>query len=358
MLEGTAEGTRTAVVARAPGATGQARVLGTVTHAEGAARRGLVLPGGGETPAVLVVATVQRTVRASAYNAALFRVDGRGGEATQLCDAVADLSVPLRTEAGTVLIQRGRDGDEPTPDPADPRAFRERSDALRLDAIDPATGRVRTVWQGAGQIAFLAAPLGGDAVAVYWVHDGGSTLLRLDAARGTTRVLVPNLPVARDFSYDARTDRVVFARATPDPRVYEVAAVSAQTGGVPAVLWRGASESLMPRVLSDGRVAVAMPAMQGLGLLAPTATTGAAGPTGATGVTVAVVPGPTRVAPLGEGSDAALAESHDGRWVAFRHTTRDAERWALWSRAGRVVPIESRTAWMEFVGFVQPEGGR
>ncbi len=360
-LEGTAEGPRTTVVLRTGRGYETARTLGVVTHAEGAARRALVLPGDPDRPNVLVVATVQRTVRASAYNAALFRVDGRGGEATRLCEGVADLSVPMRTASGTVLVQRGRDGDEPTPDPASPRVFRERSDALQLDAIDPATGRTRTVWQGSGQIAFLAAPVGGDAVAVYWVHDGGSTLLRLDAARGTTRVLVPNLPVARDFSYDPHTDRVVFARATPDPRVYEVAAVSAREGGVPQALWRGPSEALMPRALADGRVVLSLPGLGGLAVLAPEGATGGTQPvTGAPGVTAAPrVLGPTRIAPLGDGSDAALEESPDGRWLALRHTTRDAERWVLLPRrGGPPVPLAPRTEWMEWAGFVRPEGAR
>jgi hypothetical protein len=361
-LEGAPDGARTEVMLRAPGGASAGRRLGAVVHAEGAARGALVLPGGGATgPTVLVVATTRRTVRAGAYNASLFRVDGRGGEATRLCDDVAELSVPLRTASGLVLVQRGRDGAEPREDPTAPRVFRERTDTLWLDAVDPVTGRLRTVWRGEGQIAFLAAPLGGDAVAVYWVHDGASTLLRLDAARGTARVLVANLPVAREFSYDARADRVVFARATPDPSVYEVAAVDARAGGAVQVLWRGQSESLMPRALGDGSVALSLPGRRGLAVL-PAGVGAVAAPTGrtgATGRTAVVTTGPTRVAPWGDGSDAALAESPDGRWLAVRHTTDAAESWALWNRrTGAVVPVASGGAWMEWAGFVQAEAGR
>lgn len=349
-FEGDPEGRETQVTVRAgPGLAGRT-VLGRVTHVDGAALRGLVLAGRDSArPTVLVTAATHRTVRASAYTASLFRVDATGASTT-LCDQVAELSTPLQTANGTVLVQRGRDGDEPVDDGT--RQFREREDQLEIAAIAPSTGRLRTVWQGRGQLAFLAAALQGDEVAVYWVHNGASTLMALDARTGAQRVLCQNLPVARDFSYDPVHRRVVFARATQDPQQYEVAAVSA-LGGPVTVLARGASDRLMPAALGDGAVAFSRPDAQGLGLVAASANVGP--PTRAGAAPEGAVSWVTPFALQGPGTDAVVAQHSSGRWIV-RHTDSARQEWSLWSRATRQVIVPSSPeAAIELVGFV-PEG--
>jgi hypothetical protein len=330
LLEGPPEGTTTDVVVRAPG--GGARLLGRVVHAAGSAVRGAVVAREGRSVA-LVVAAEGETRGAGSYHSALFRVEG--GSAMRLLGEVADASAPLVTARGTVLVQRGRDGEEPLP--GDTRGpLRERTDALSLDAVDLATGAVRTVWSGAGQIAFLAAALRGDDALIYHVDDAGARLLVLDAATGATRVLLPAmLPLARDFSYDAARDELVFARAAAyGSTEYEVVRTAVYAGpAAPAVVYRGANDHLMPRVLSGGVVAFSLPGDQGLALLE-----------GAQA---------RRVAPLGEGSDAALAESPDRRWLVVRHTDPQREVLGLVLRATGAASqtLHRPDTYVEFAGF-------
>ena len=343
LLRGPPDAARTAVVLQRPDAQGPGTVLGSFAHLPSSARHAALLRGpAGVAPVVLAVAADREAPRGGSFHSALFRIDPATGATTRLCGELADNSRPLVTARGTVLVQRGADGDDPTPAPD--RRLVERADALRLDAIDPVTGAVRPVWSGRGQLAYLATALRDDEVAVYLLRDSGASLLRLDARTGAARVLHPDLPLARDFSYDAARDEVIFARAL-SPTVYEVAALAAHVdGGAVTPRWRAASDHLMPRALRDGTIGLALPGDRGLGWLARGA---------------GVQSTPTTFAPRGDGSDALLAESDDGRWVALRHSTDRAESVVVAARrGGSAHAIGSPDEVIEFVGFAPAGGAR
>ncbi len=307
--------------------------LGTFPHLPSSARHAALLPGA--HPVVLAVAADRESPRGGSYHSALFRIDPTTATTTRLLGDLVDNSRPLVTARGTVVVQRGTDG--PDPVPAN-RQLVERTDAFRLDVIDPLTGAARTVWSGRGQLAYLATALRGDEVLVYHLHDGGSALLRLDVATGRATELHANVPLARDFSYDPDRDEVVFARAIA-PTVYEVASLAAHAPSPVAVTprWRASSDHLMPRVLRDGTIGLSLPDDHGLAWLSRGAD---------------VQSQPATFSPRGDGSDALLAESPDGRWIALRHTTdRDESVVVSPRRGGQPVVITSPDEVIEFVGF-------
>lgn len=333
LLEGDPEGTETRVVLRAPASGAQPRVLGVVPHVAGSARRA-TLSLAGPTRAY-VVAAEQASRHGSTYHSALWRVQ-EGTAPARLRGSLTDASRPLVTARGTVLVQSGRDGDEPAPDGS--RALRERVDALSLDVVDPDNGASRTLWSGRGMIAYLAAPLKDDEALVYHVHAGGAALFALDASTRATRTLVARMePMARDFSYDAARDEVTFVRASPrHDGSWEVVSVAAHAGDAPVrVRWRGESDHLMPRALRGGAVVISLPGDRGLARLDAWPAL------------------PARLAPLGDGADEALDESADGRWLAFRHRAAGRELIGLHSLAeGRTVTLDRPDVYAEFVGFV------
>lgn len=338
-LEGPPDGARTEVILRALDGSSQPVTLGEVTHADGSARRAVVLPGASPMRPVVLLAVAERASRHGAsHESALYRVDG--GATVRLCGGLTDASRPLVTARGSVVVQRGADGDEPT---ARGRVLVERTDALTLDVVDPRTGQLRGAWSGAGQIAFLAAALRGDEVLVYQVTSRGSPLFALDVTTRATRTLLSDTPMSRDFSYDVSRDEVVFTRPTAyGSDTWEVVSVAAHgpSPATPRVRWRAASDHLMPRALRDGSVAVSLPGDRGLGVIAPNAST------------------PTTVAPMGDGSDAALAETSDGQWLALRHTTAQEEVFAVRHRAtGRVITVPPvRGPWVDVAGFAPTRG--
>ncbi len=329
LLRGRPDAASTAVVLH--GAT--TVTLATFPHLPSSARHAALLPGA--HPVVLAVAADREAPRGGGYHSALFRIDPATASITRLVGDLVDNSRPLVTARGTVVVQRGTDGPDPTPTN---HQLVERTDELRLDAIDPATGAARTAWSGRGQLAYLATALRGDEVLVYHLHDGGSSLLRLDVATGRATELHPNVPLSRDFTYDPDRDEVVFARAIA-PTVYEVASLAAHASSPTAVTprWRASSDHLMPRVLHDGTIGLSLPDDRGLAWL----------PRGAD-----MQSRPASFAPRGDGSDALLAESPDGRWVALRHTTDHDESVVVAPRrGGQPLVIASPDEVIEFVGF-------
>jgi hypothetical protein len=335
LLRGAPDADRTRVVLQRADGQGPPAVLGSFPHLASSARHAALLPGGAR-PVVLAVAADREAPRGGSFHSALFRVDPATGATTRLCGEVADHSRPLVTARGAVLVQRGADGDDPTPAS---RQLVERADDLRLDAIDPVSGEARTVWSGRGQLAYLATALRDDEVLVYLLSGPRASLVRLDARTGDSTVLHPDVPLARDFSYDAARDEVAFARALA-PGAYEVATVRAHDPAPAAITprWRAASDHLMPRVLRDGTIGLSLPGDHGLAWLARGS--------GAQST-------PTTAAPRGDGSDALLAESADGRWIALRHTTeRDESLLVGARRGGTAYVIASPDEVVEFVGFV------
>lgn len=338
LLEGAPDATATAVVVRAPASGTQPRVLGSVSHVAGSARRGTLGPPGAR-PAVYVVAAERESRRGSTYQSALWLVE-EGAPARRLVGGVTDASRAAVTERGSVVVQRGSDGDDPA---QTDRVLRERVDELTLDVVDAANGATRTAWRGRGMIAFLAAAMRGDEVLVYHVREGGAGLFALDVSTGATRALVDSMDaLARDFSYDATRDEVAFARASQRREgVWEVVTLPAH-GAPPSAAalqtrWRAPSDHLMPRLLRDGAIVISLPEDKGLGILG------------------AFPQRPERVAPLGDGADEALGESDDGRWIALRHRAPGREVLGLYDRVTRrSIEVDRPELYAEFVGFARP----
>jgi hypothetical protein len=308
-----------------------------VEHAAGSARKGVAIAWHG-APAALVVVTERASLHASTYDSALFRVSR--GTATRLVGDVTNVSAPLVSASGVVLVQRGHDGDEVVRDPVR-RQLRERTDALRIDAVDLDTGAVRALWSGDGQIAYLATSMSADEVCVYHVADAGAFVFALDAVRGTTRALLGPMPaLARDFTFDARRNEIVFARAVARAAAeYEVVALAADGSGALRTLYRAPSDHMMPRALHDGLIALSTPFDHGLALLAANQ-----------------FAQPATFAHLGDGSDAVLAESHDARWLAVRHTNATSESLALVDRTTRTtLTLSSAHTLTVFAGFAPRE---
>lgn len=335
LLEGAPDGTETRVVLRALTTGAQPRVLGVVPHLAGSARRGTLAVEGARA-AVYVVAAERPSRHGSTYESALWRTE-EGTAPRRLLGGITDASRAVVTERGAVVVQRGRDGEDPPPEG---RVLRERVDALSLDVVDPANGAAHTVWSGVGMIAFLAAPMRGDEVLVYHVREGGASLFALDVARGTTRALVAQMDaLARDFSYDAARDEVAFVRASQRREgVWEVVSLPAHgptlTPERLQTRWRATSDHLMPRLLRDGAIVISLPDDKGLGVLE------------------AFPRLPERVAPLGDGTDEALGESADGRWLALRHRAPNRELLGLYDRvARRAIEVDRPEVYTEFVGF-------
>lgn len=270
-----------------------------LAHPKGAALRGAV-----RGDVVFVVADADAP-HGTAYDAALFRVEA--GKSTRLVADVAHAATPVVTESGRVLVARGVDGAEPTPDQA--KQLKLRVDELSIDDVDPSTGSARAVWRGKGQLAFLAAAvpsadaakLGGDVV-VYHVTDAGASLFALDSTTGATRALAKVAPFARDFSWDHVHGALTFVDLAADRATYEGHALDA--AGVTRVLFRTPNEHAMPFALPSGDLALSSDGDHGLAILAATPGTH-----------------PRLLSPLGDGSDAVTHASSDGRWVALRHTS-------------------------------------
>lgn len=336
-----------AILDLAPGATSaKPRALGRVEHVHASARRGAILGGAFGEEAALVVVD-EPGDRRSGFRAALFRVEH--GKATRLCGGVARRATPIVTRSGRVLIERGEDGPEPEAEAS--RRLELRSDALRVDEIDPWTGSITPRWSGRGYTAHLAATIGLDAsgggveeLAVYFVTAAGAKLLALDPATGRARTLAEALlPFARDFSWDAPHARLVFADLPARGAVHAHVLTLDPLDGAQRVLLASPHDHPAPRALADGALAYA-------------------GDDG--GLAIAPSGGRARaLAPLGAGVDQAVAASPDGRWIAVRHTPEPAKigepprTVALDAATGRVVAIDLPASQeVEALGFLAGEG--
>jgi hypothetical protein len=337
LLQGDPEAGVTDVVVHVAGRPYASRTIGHIDHAPGSARRAMTVSWHG-TLTTLVIVSERDSVHGSTYNSALYRVSS--GRAVRLVGDITDLSAPLVTEHGTVLVQRGADGVEPPLTENGPRLLRERMDTLHIDAVDLDTGTTRRVWSGDGQIAYLAAPMRNDEFCVYRVSDAGGSLFAIDARTSVQRSLLDSFPpLARDFSFDPQRNEIVFARAQRFASdVYEIAALRADGSQSVRVIHEAASDRMQPRRLHDGAIAFSSANDHGLAL-----STGSGAQ-------------PTSFARLGEGTDAALGESADGAWLAIRHTAGHSQSLALVERrSGTAISISSPHALTEFAGFV-PDG--
>lgn len=257
--------------------------VASFAHLPGAVIRGVTLPG-----ASTVLATADASPGQDAsFNAHLFRLDTSGGTKA-LCDRVVHASRPLVTASGRVFVARGTAG----PSRGDEEV---RVDALTIDEIDPTSGAARTVLRFTGYLTFLTGAVG-DELLVYRVDPTGAALVRVDPDKGSSRAVLPAmLPFARDFSVNAKKGSVVFQeRDEHNSRLWVVDQVDLATSARTR-LASGASPTLSPYALPDGRV-VYSPEARGLGFI------GEARPR----------------APLGPGVDAVQAAQ--GTALAVLHT--------------------------------------
>jgi hypothetical protein len=117
-----------------------------------------------------------------------------GRDAVAVVDRVFYASRPLVLPTGEVIVERGRAG-ATTPG-------RVRVDELWLDAVDPRSGAVRTIYRTSGFEAYLCG-LAGDEALVYLIQPGIASLRAIDWRSGRERVVVPDLPpFAHDFVID------------------------------------------------------------------------------------------------------------------------------------------------------------
>ncbi len=159
---------------------------------------GAYIPGGAIKTARLasgaVVAVAERGVGFDpSWASSLLGAPGNGA-AVELVDRVFHASRPLPLPSGEVVVERGVAG------PVVPG--RVRVDELTLDAVDPRTRAVRTLYVTTGFEAHLAA-LAGDEIIVYLVQPGVASLRAIDWRTGKERVVLPSLPpYAHDFAVD------------------------------------------------------------------------------------------------------------------------------------------------------------
>ncbi len=292
-----ARGPRVALLATFPGAEHTSLYLvqagggadpapvSTFAHLPDAVVRGATVPG-----KAFVLATADTTpTRDASFNASLFRVAPHAPPET-LVDRVVHASRPLVTAAGRVFVSRGRPGAE--------IEGRMRVDPLTVDEIDLGTGQTRTVHAEDGHLLFLAGATGREII-LYRVLPGGADVVAVDPDSGAVRTVLKNLPpFARDFSLDARGDKLVFqGRHETDSRTWVVDEVEIATGRARR-LFSSPSMTLAPAVLPNGGVLYNPPG-HGLSTLAAEA----------------------RVAgPLGPGVDVVAAATADSRWIAALHT--------------------------------------
>jgi hypothetical protein len=333
-LENAVGDTHTAVMLRRAATSTQPVSLGVISHIAGSALRGTVDP---TMLRVYVVAAETESRHGTTYNSALWRVQPDRAP-TRLLGGITDASRPIVTPRAQVLVQRGRDGEEPT---VSDHTLHERIDDLALDILDPVNATPRTLWQGRGLIAFPATTLDGDEVLIYHVAATEASLFALNTATATTRPLLSamNTP-ARDFSYNASRGEITFTRVSlRDAQQWEIVTISARRETTRTqdikIRWRSSNDHLMPRVMHDATVFFSLPDDRGLGLLLDGALM------------------PTREAPLGNGTDEVLDESTNGRWLAVRHRTNRREVFGLYERAThRIVTVQRDDIYTEFAGFV------
>lgn len=284
-------------LARAGGSEAGAPVA-TFTHLAGAVVRGSVIPG----TAIVVAAADSKPTRDLSFNASLFRLAPHEPPEA-LCDGVVHASRPLVTRDGRVFVSRGAAGAEPT---SAAGAGEMRVDALSIEEVDPATGALRTIHTFSGYLAFLAGALGSEVI-LYRVSPAGADIVAVDADTGSMRAVVPSLPpFARDFSVDEGARALVFqGRHEANPRAWVVERVDLKSGER-ARLAESPSMNLAPHVWPGGGIAYNPDGRSGLALLGANA-------------------GDSEIrGPMGEGVDAVLAGSQDGRWLAALHTVQGA----------------------------------
>ncbi len=224
------------------------------THGEGSSVQGSLLPG---TRVVVASATMRAGGDLSFANS-LLRLEA-GKPARVLADQLAYASRPLVTAEGRVFVSRGAAGQEPF-DGRDAL----RVDALSVDEIDPVTAAHRTVYSTRGYVTFLAGAFGRELV-VYEIAPAGARLIAVHVDTLAVRELLHSmLPMARDFVIDVPGHRVLFTQHGAESWLVEQVDL---VSGVSTRLAEGAEVTMLPAVLTDGRVLISRGAGEGLSAL-------------------------------------------------------------------------------------------
>lgn len=211
------------------------------SHAEGSAVKGSLIP---RSRVVVASATMFPGGDLSFANS-LIRLEA-GKSPRVLADQLVYGSRPLVTAEGRVFVSRGVAGLEPV-DGRDAL----RVDALSIEEIDPTTATRRVVYSSAGYLTFLAGALGRELI-IYEVAPLGARLIAVHADTFAVRELLHAMaPLGRDFVVDAPRHRVLFTQGVADRWLVEQVDLIT---GASSRLAEGAEVTLMPAVLSDGRV--------------------------------------------------------------------------------------------------------
>lgn len=224
------------------------------SHGEGSPVQGSLLPR-----SRVVVATAAMSARGDlSFSSALIRLEA-GKAARVLADQVVYGSRPLVTAEGRVFVARGTAGTEPVD-------HGWRVDALTIDEIHPTTAARRLVYSTTGYLTFLAGAMGRELL-VYEVAPVGARLISVHVDTLAVREIVHSLaPLARDFVVDAPRRRVLFTQGTPGAEGWFVEQVDLITGSSTR-LADGPEITLLPTVLSDGRVLISRGPGAGLSAL-------------------------------------------------------------------------------------------
>jgi hypothetical protein len=223
------------------------------SHGEGSDVKGSLLP----RTRVVVASAAMRSTGDLSFANALVRLEA-GKPARVLAENLAYGSRPLVTAEGRVFVSRGVAG-------APPIDAREtlRVDQLSVEEIDATTAARRLIYSTLGYITFLAGAAGRELI-IYEVAPSGARLLCVHADTLAVRELLPSMaPLARDFTVDAVRGRVVFTQGTAFGDRWLVEEVELSTGKR-RQLAEGPEVTLLPAVLTDGRVLISRAAGEGL----------------------------------------------------------------------------------------------
>lgn len=210
-----------ALVASGTNAKANPRTLATVTHAPSGAVRGDVATSAGWQVA-LVVDTDSR----SDFGSALWHVREQGAE-TVMATGLYRASRPLFVDDHTVLVETGAEG--PAPSAEAFRAGQLREDRLAITSVHLGTRARREIYRRKGYTLHLIGRVHREAL-VYAVDTHGAELVAIDMGSGKVRSLGLLPPVARDFSIDLATKRVVFTLPGDNPKTITIATVDVVSG--------------------------------------------------------------------------------------------------------------------------------
>lgn len=178
------------------------KTVAVLDHPRDASVRGVVLPG----TRAIAVALDASDARDRSFASALVVVE-EGSAPRRLVAGVAHAALPIATDDGKLLIERGAAG--PVAHDADGK-LRQRVDDLEVTEVDPATSAARPLFTGAGYTAHVVGALGREAL-FYRVTPAAAELVAVHRGTRALRVVADVGPLARDFVVDRTTGSVVFS---------------------------------------------------------------------------------------------------------------------------------------------------